>query len=44
MLPLAVRPLWARLPGLAKVTDADLERHAVTLLTAGLVPALRGRA
>jgi TetR/AcrR family transcriptional regulator len=39
MLPLAVRPLWRRLPGLAEVTDADLERHALTLLTAGLVPA-----
>jgi len=44
MLPLAVRPLWGRLPGLAKVTDADLERHAVTMLTAGLVPVARGRA
>jgi hypothetical protein len=43
MLPLAVRPLWKRLPGLADVTDADLERHALTLLTAGLVPAARRR-
>ncbi len=43
MLPLAVRPLWGKLPGLGSVTEAQLERHAATLLTTGLVPALGGR-
>lgn len=38
MLPLSVRSLWGRLPGLAALTDAQLERHALTLLTAGLAP------
>ena len=42
MLPLAVRPLWSRLPGLATVTDEALERHALALLTTGLVPAAGG--
>lgn len=43
MLPLSVRSLWSRMPGLATLTDAQLERHALTLLTAGLAPATTGR-
>jgi hypothetical protein len=43
MLPLSVRSLWSRMPGLATLTDAQLERHALTLLTAGLAPAIPGR-
>ena len=42
MLPLAVRPLWSQLPGLAGVSDETLERHALALLTGGLVPAAGG--
>jgi TetR/AcrR family transcriptional regulator len=42
MLPLAVRPLWGKLPGLGDVTEDQLERHAATLLTMGLVPASGG--
>jgi TetR/AcrR family transcriptional regulator len=43
MLPLSVRSLWSRMPGLATLTDAQLERHALTLLTAGLAPAIPRR-
>jgi len=43
MLPLAVRSVWSRLPALDTLTDAELERHALTVLTAGLAPAPRPR-
>lgn len=39
MLPLAVRSLWSRLPGLADLDERALERHAVAVLTGGLAPA-----
>jgi len=42
LLPLAVRALWGRLPGLADLSEARLEQHAVTVLTAGLAPATKG--
>jgi TetR/AcrR family transcriptional regulator len=38
LLPLAVRSFWHRLPGMANLSDKQLERHAVTVLTAGLAP------
>lgn len=41
MLPLAVRSLWKRLPGLAALDERVLEQHAITVLTAGLAPAPR---
>jgi TetR/AcrR family transcriptional regulator len=44
LLPLAVRSLWTRLPGLATMTERQLEQHALTVLTAGLAPAGKGRA
>lgn len=43
LLPLAVRAVWGRLPGLGDVTERQLEEHAVTVLTAGLAPAHPGR-
>ena len=43
MLPLAVRSLWSRLPGLADLDERALEKHARTVLTAGLAPARKGR-
>jgi AcrR family transcriptional regulator len=42
LLPLAVRSLWVRLPGLAGITDDQLERHALAVLSAGLAPARQG--
>lgn len=39
LLPLAVRAVWGRLPGLGDLTERQLEAHAVTVLTAGLAPA-----
>jgi len=44
MLPLAVRPLWGKLPGLGNVSEAQLEQHVATLLTMGLVPTSGGPA
>jgi len=41
MLPLAVRSLWSRLPGLAALDEPMLEQHAIAVLTAGLAPAAR---
>lgn len=43
MLPLAVRSLWSRLPGLGDLDVRALETHACTVLTAGLAPARKGR-
>jgi len=43
LLPLAVRAVWGRLPGLGDLTERQLEKHAVTVLTAGLAPAHQGR-
>lgn len=43
LLPLSVRPLWSRLPGLATLTDAQLERHALTVLASGLAPLSEGK-
>ncbi len=43
LLPLAVRAVWGRLPGLGELTERQLETHAVTVLTAGLAPANLGR-
>ena len=43
MLPLAVRSLWSRLPGLAELDERGLETHARTVLTAGLAPARKER-
>jgi len=40
MLPLATRRLWSRMPALAELTNADLLRHALTVLTSGLTPRL----
>lgn len=42
LLPLAVRSLWSRLPGLDSLTERQLEQHAITVLTAGLAPARKG--
>jgi AcrR family transcriptional regulator len=39
MLPLATRRLWSRIPGMADLTNAQLLRHALTVLTTGLAPA-----
>ena len=39
MLPLATRRLWSRIPGMADLTNAQLLRHALTVLAAGLTPA-----
>ncbi len=36
MLPLATRRLWSRIPGMAELTNAQLLRHALTVLAAGL--------
>ena len=46
MLPLATRRLWTRIPGMADLTNAQLQRHALTVLAAGLAPppARAGRA
>jgi TetR/AcrR family transcriptional regulator len=38
MLPLATRRLWSRIPGLAALSNAELLRHALTVLTCGLTP------
>src|SRR5215831_20793359 len=38
MLPLATRRLWSRIPGMADLTNAQLLRHALTVLAAGLAP------
>jgi AcrR family transcriptional regulator len=38
MLPLATRALWTRMPGLADLSDAQLRRHALAVLTSGLAP------
>ena len=38
MLPLATRRLWSRIPAMADLTNAQLLRHALAVLTAGLVP------
>ena len=43
LLPLAVRAVWGRLPGLGDLTERQLEAHAIAVLTAGLAPAHRGR-
>ncbi|MCC6197564.1 MAG: helix-turn-helix transcriptional regulator [Burkholderiales bacterium] len=43
MLPLAVRSLWGRLPGLAGLDERALETHARTVRTAGLAPARKER-
>jgi len=43
MLPLAVRSLWNRLPGLAELDERALETHARTVLTAGLAPVRKER-
>lgn len=43
MLPLAVRSLWSRLPGLRDLDERVLETHARTVLTAGLAPARKER-
>jgi AcrR family transcriptional regulator len=42
MLPLATRRLWSRIPGMADLTNAQLLRHALTVLAAGLIPSQRG--
>lgn len=39
MLPLATRRLWSRMPGMADLTNAQLLRHALTVLATGLAPA-----
>ncbi len=39
MLPLATRRLWSRIPGMADLTNAQLLRHALTVLAGGLTPA-----
>ena len=41
MLPLATRRLWSRIPGMADLTNAQLLRHALTVLAAGLAPPQR---
>jgi len=41
MLPLATRRLWSRIPGLAELSNAELLRHALTVLTCGLTPRRR---
>ena len=38
MLPLATRRLWSRIPGMADLSNAQLLRHALTVLAAGLAP------
>jgi len=38
MLPLATRRLWSRIPGMAELSNAQLLRHALTVLAAGLAP------
>jgi AcrR family transcriptional regulator len=38
MLPLATRRLWSRIPGMADLSNAQLMRHALTVLAAGLAP------
>ena len=38
MLPLATRRLWSRIPAMADITNQELQRHALTVLSAGLVP------
>ncbi|HEY2628248.1 MAG TPA: TetR family transcriptional regulator [Usitatibacter sp.] len=45
MLPLAARPLWSRLPGMADLTNAQLLRHALSVIAKGLAPSkrIRGR-
>jgi AcrR family transcriptional regulator len=42
MLPLATRRLWSRIPQMADLTNAQLLRHALTVLNAGLAPAQHG--
>jgi len=42
MLPLATRRLWSRIPAMADLTNAQLMRHALTVLAEGLAPPLRG--
>ncbi len=39
MLPLATRRLWSRIPEMADLSNAQLLRHALTVLAAGLAPA-----
>lgn len=39
MLPLATRRLWSRIPDMADLSNAQLLRHALTVLAAGLAPA-----
>jgi AcrR family transcriptional regulator len=39
MLPLATRRLWSRIPEMADLTNAQLQRHALAVLSTGLVPA-----
>jgi AcrR family transcriptional regulator len=39
MLPLATRRLWSRIPGMADLTNTELLRHALAVLTTGLAPA-----
>ena len=38
MLPLATRRLWSRIPEMANLSDAQLLRHALTVLACGLAP------
>ena len=38
MLPLATRRLWSRISGMADLTNAQLLRHALTVLALGLAP------
>jgi len=38
MLPLATRRLWSRIPELTKLSNDELLRHALTVLTAGMTP------
>lgn len=38
LAPLAISSEWAHLPGGAKLTKGDLERHVVALLSGGLAP------
>ena len=39
MFPLATEPVWRALPGAGTITLDALERHAITILTAGLAKA-----
>lgn len=38
MLPLATRRLWSRIPEMADLTNAQLQRHALAVLATGLAP------